>query len=52
MTRVAPNQPKTPLRTFRIADDLYRAAKAKAAKQGETLSEVVRRLLEEYVRRG
>lgn len=45
-----PNQPRTPMRSFRIAEDLYRAARAKAAERGESLSDVVRRALERYVR--
>jgi predicted DNA-binding protein len=49
MTRVSPNQPKTPLRSFRISDELYEAAQARAAEEGETVSDVVRRALEEYV---
>lgn len=46
-----PNQPKTPQRTFRIPEDVYAAAKAKAVERGETLSDVVRRALERYARR-
>jgi hypothetical protein len=46
-----PNKPKTPLRSFRIGDELYEAAQAKAADRGETVSDVVRRALERYVRR-
>jgi predicted HicB family RNase H-like nuclease len=46
-----PNQPKTPQRTFRIPEDVYRAAQAKAAAKGESLSDVVRRALERYVKR-
>lgn len=48
MMAVVPNQPKTPVRTFRIPDEVYVAAKAKAEREGESLSDVVRRLLEEY----
>lgn len=44
-----PNQPKTPLRNFRIPDELYEAAKAKAAEDGRNLSDVVREALEKYV---
>lgn len=44
-----PNQPKTPRRTFRISDELYEAAQAKAEVNGETVSDVVRRALEGYV---
>lgn len=45
-----PNQPRTPLRSFRIPDELYEAAQAKAADKGESVSDVVRRALERYVR--
>lgn len=41
--------PGTRLRAFRIKDELYDAARAKAAEKDEPLSEVVRRKLEEYV---
>jgi predicted DNA-binding protein len=47
-----PNQPKTPLRSFRIPDDVYVAAKAKAEAEGRTLSDVVRALLEGYLNGG
>lgn len=50
MTRV-PNKPKTPLRSFRIPDDIYEAAQKKAAEKGETVSDVVRRALERYGKR-
>jgi len=46
-----PNQPKTPLKSFRIPEDLYRAAQGKAAERGESVSEVVRKALERYVKR-
>lgn len=49
--RRVPNQPKTPVRTFRIPDDLWNAAQAKAADRGETVSDVVRKALERYVKR-
>jgi antitoxin component of RelBE/YafQ-DinJ toxin-antitoxin module len=45
-----PNAPKTPSRNVRISDDLWRAAQAKATELGETVSDVVRRALDEYVR--
>lgn len=47
-----PNKPKTPLRSFRIPDDVYQAAQAKAAEKGESVSDVVRRALERYAKRG
>lgn len=37
------------IRTVRVPDDLWEAAQEAAAKNGETLSEVIRRALEEYV---
>ena len=49
--RSVPNQPRTPLRSFRIPDELYEAAQAKAAEKGESVSDVVRRALERYVKR-
>jgi len=51
MIRRVPNQPKTPIRGFRIPDELYAAARAKAAERGEDLSTVVRASLERYVKR-
>lgn len=47
-----PNAPKTPLRSFRIPDEVYKAAQSKAAEKGESVSDVVRRALERYVKRG
>jgi len=46
-----PNQPKTPLRSFRIPDDVYKAAQAKAAERGETVSSVVVDSLKRYAKR-
>jgi predicted HicB family RNase H-like nuclease len=46
-----PNQPKTPMRSLRVADDLWAAAQVKAAARGETLSDVIRKALERYVKR-
>jgi antitoxin component of RelBE/YafQ-DinJ toxin-antitoxin module len=37
-------------RAIRIPDDLWQAALAAADKRGETVSEVVRRALQRYVR--
>ena len=39
----------TPLRNVRIADDIWQAAKERADQQGESLSDVIRRALEQYV---
>lgn len=46
---IMPNQPKTPMKSFRISEDLYRAALSKAEREGKTLSDVVREALERYV---
>jgi len=46
-----PNKPKTPLRSFRIPDEVYKAAQAKAEEKGESVSDVVRRALERYAKR-
>lgn len=45
-----PNKPKTPLRSFRIPDDLYEQAQKRAEERGETLSHAVRKFLERYAR--
>ena len=42
--------PDTP-RAIRIPDDLWDAALAKAAERGETVSEIVRKALERYIKR-
>lgn len=44
-----PNQPKTPVRSFRIPDDIYLPAQEKARAEGESLTDVVRDALIEYV---
>ena len=46
-----PNHPKTPLKSFRIPTELYKAAQSVAASRNESVSEVVRKALERYVRR-
>jgi len=40
----------TPVRTFRIDDQLWRQALAKASDAGTTVSDVIRAALERYVR--
>ena len=40
----------TRIRGFRIPDDLYEAAQAKARARGEDLSSVIRKALERYVK--
>lgn len=49
MVTEVPNQPKTPLRTFRIPEELYTRAQDKARTEGQALSAVVRALLSDYV---
>ena len=44
-----PNQPKTPNRTIRIADEIYFPALAKARREGTTLSDVIRVALVAYL---
>lgn len=44
-----PNQPKTPMRSFRVDDELWRAAHRAAAANGETLTDVLRRSLQAYI---
>lgn len=39
----------TPTRPIRLTDELWAAAKAKAAEQGTTASEVIRALLTDWV---
>lgn len=45
-----PNQPKTPNRTIRVPDEVWRAAKRVAADRGETITDVIVRALKRYVR--
>lgn len=45
------HQGQTPRRAFRIPDVLWDAAKEKAAERHETLTEVIIRALERYVKR-
>lgn len=44
-----PNAPKTPTRTIRVADDLWKTAQAKAASEDVTLTSVIIKSLEAYV---
>ncbi len=47
-----PNKPATPHMTIRVPVELRQAAQAKAAENGETISDVIRRALEQYVAGG
>lgn len=42
---------KAPMRSLRVPDELWKAALAKAEERGESLSEVIRKALERYVKR-
>lgn len=52
MKRVSPNQPKTPLHSFRCETQLWDAVKAKARENNETIADVLRRSLANYLRVG
>ena len=43
-----PNQEKTPRRTVRVPDDVWKAAQDKAAEKGETVTDVIVRALKRY----
>lgn len=45
-----PNAPKTPTRTFRCPDHIWNAAKAKAADEGVTVTDVLIDALRKYLR--
>lgn len=45
-----PNQPKTPARSVRVGDLLWEQAKDAATSNGETVTDVVVRALERYVK--
>jgi len=47
-----PNQPKTPLHSFRISDDEWKAAQQTAALRGENFSEELRKMVRRYARKG
>ena len=47
--RRVPNKPKTPNRAIRVEDSLWRAAQAKAAAEGKTLTGVIVAYLKRYV---
>ena len=49
MARV-PEADWTPVRTVRVSDDLWEAAKRAASDRGETVTDVILRALEQYVR--
>jgi predicted DNA binding CopG/RHH family protein len=44
-----PNAPKTPTRTIRVADELWKSAQKKASNEGITLTSVIIKALESYI---
>jgi hypothetical protein len=50
LRRVTPNQPKTPIHSLRVPDELWDKAKARAKERDETLSDAIRKFLERYTR--
>jgi predicted DNA binding CopG/RHH family protein len=44
-----PNSPKTPTRTIRVPDDLWKAVQLKAGKSGVTVTSVIIKALESYL---
>jgi predicted DNA binding CopG/RHH family protein len=44
-----PNAPKTPTRTIRVPDDLWKAVQKKAASEGVTVTSVIIDALEKYL---
>ncbi len=44
-----PNQPKTPVHSLRVDDDIWRAAQAKAEAEGRTVTGVIVAYLKRYV---
>jgi hypothetical protein len=44
-----PNAPKTPTRTIRVADDLWKAVQVKAAAERITVTKIILDALEAYV---
>lgn len=47
-----PNQPKTPVHGLRIPDQEWEALKAEAGIRGETVTDLVRRVLREHLEQG
>jgi len=45
-----PNAPRTPNRSVRVPEQLWAAARAVAANHGETVTDVIVRCLQAYVR--
>lgn len=47
-----PNQPKTPLRSMRIDDDLWNAVRTKTKREGRSITSVIVLALRSYVTEG
>jgi predicted DNA binding CopG/RHH family protein len=45
-----PNAPKTPTRTIRVPDDLWLAVQKKAKKEGITVTSIIIKALEDYLK--
>lgn len=45
-----PNMPATPNRTIRVPDELWEAARRKASDEGTTVTEVIIKALERFLR--
>jgi len=45
-----PNAPKTPTRTIRVSDDLWLAVQKKAAAEKVTVTSVIIKALEHYIK--
>jgi predicted transcriptional regulator len=45
-----PNAPKTPTRTIRVSDDLWGAVQKKAAKDKVTVTSIILKALEDYLK--
>lgn len=45
-----PNAPKTPTRTIRVPDDLWLAVQRKAKQQNVTVTSVIIKALEDYLK--
>ena len=45
-----PDKPKTPHRTIRVPDELWKAAQERARDRGETVTAAIVRALKRYVR--
>ena len=49
MLGVTPNQPKTPIRSVRVPDEKWFPGMAYASDDGETISDVIRRAIDDHI---